>query len=116
MVISGDEKEAAIGPSFRPGVAPIGSEAEERSEVRQLSPRQRQVLALVAEGQTNKEIAVVLGVTMSAVKKHLAAMMTLYDVPNRAALVHFAFRQSSIGPAPDAAVDIAPVLENPLAF
>ena len=55
--------------------------------MRQLSERQRQVLVLVADGQTNKEIAQALGVTLSAVKKHLSAMMSIYEVPNRAALV-----------------------------
>jgi DNA-binding CsgD family transcriptional regulator len=92
------------------------SEVWRRTDVRQLSERQRQVLALVADGQTNKEIARALGVTVSAVKKHMASMMTLYDVPNRAALVHLAFIPGSVAHPPDASLDIATSLENPLAF
>jgi DNA-binding NarL/FixJ family response regulator len=69
--------------------------------MRQLSERQRQVLVLVADGQTNKEIAQALGVTLSAVKKHLSSMMSIYDVPNRAALVSFALRAGLDGRSPD---------------
>lgn len=80
--------------------------------MRELSERQRQVLALVAEGQTNKEIAGELGVTLSAVKKHMASMMTRYDVPNRAALVRFAFTAGPLERQADALMDAAG-LENP---
>src|SRR5438093_8170315 len=76
--------------------------------MRQLSERQRQVLFLVADRQTNKEIAQALGVTLSAVKKHLSAMMSIYEVPNRAALVSFALRAGLDGRSPDALAGSAP--------
>jgi DNA-binding CsgD family transcriptional regulator len=76
--------------------------------MRQLSERQRQVLVLVADGQTNKEIAQALGVTLSAVKKHLSSMMSVYDVPNRAALVSFTLRAGLDGRSPDATAGAAP--------
>lgn len=49
--------------------------------------RQRQVVDLVARGLPTKEIAARLGISQTAVKKHLAHLMERYDVPNRPALV-----------------------------
>ena len=49
--------------------------------------RKREILALVAAGCSNKEIAVRLGVTSWAIEKHLRHLFRRYRVPNRAALV-----------------------------
>lgn len=52
-----------------------------------LTERQRRVLARLAEGRLNKEIAAELGITESGVKKHVAAILRRLHVPNRAAAV-----------------------------
>ena len=44
-------------------------------QVRQLSPREREVLCCVAEGLQNKEIADVLGVSIATVKTHRQNLM-----------------------------------------
>lgn len=48
-----------------------------------LSPRQREVLSLVAEGRSNKEIAIVLGVAPGTVKTHVAQLLTAIGATNR---------------------------------
>lgn len=55
-----------------------------------LTPRQREVLQLVAEGYTAKEIAGVLGVSLSTVEFHKAALMRRLDINSTAGLVKFA--------------------------
>lgn len=49
--------------------------------------RQREVLRLVANGMTNKEIARDLGVAPGTVKIHLAALLALFGVRNRVQLL-----------------------------
>ena len=52
-----------------------------------LSPRQREVFALLAKGLSNKLIARELGVTEGTVKVHLLAVFRTLDVRNRTAAV-----------------------------
>ena len=52
-----------------------------------LSDREQEVLALLVQGQTNKEIAAALTVTVNTVKKHLQSIFTKLNVDNRAAAV-----------------------------
>jgi DNA-binding NarL/FixJ family response regulator len=46
-----------------------------------LTPREREVLALMAEGRTNAAIARQLVVTERAVEKHVANIFTKLDLP-----------------------------------
>lgn len=52
-----------------------------RSPVDRLSPREREVLALMAEGRSNCAIAARLVVTERAVLKHVSAIFTKLDLP-----------------------------------
>jgi DNA-binding NarL/FixJ family response regulator len=52
-------------------------------DARELTGRQRQVLALVARGLTNQEIAGVLGIAAGTVKNHVAAILERLDISNR---------------------------------
>lgn len=58
-----------------------------------LSERELEVLALLIQGQTNKEMAVALTVTVNTVKKHLQSIFTKLNVDNRAAAVARALGQ-----------------------
>lgn len=60
------------------------------------SARKRQVLALVAAGWSNKQIAARLGVTSWAIEKHLRELYRWYRVPNRAALTRVALRSGHL--------------------
>lgn len=57
-----------------------------------LTPRERQVLALVARGRPNRAIAVELGVTVRTVKAHRAQVMHKMHLGSIADLVHAAAR------------------------
>lgn len=57
-----------------------------------LTARQVEVLRLVAEGQSNREIARALGVSEKTVINHLTAIFNKVGADNRAAATAFAFR------------------------
>lgn len=52
-----------------------------------LTPRQHEVLRLVARGDSNDEIAAALAIRPRTAAWHVTQLMTRFDVPNRAALV-----------------------------
>jgi DNA-binding NarL/FixJ family response regulator len=52
-----------------------------------LTPREREVLVLVAEGQTNKAIAEALFIAPSTVKYHVTSLLTKLDAATRTQLV-----------------------------
>ena len=63
-----------------------------------LTPRERSVAQLVAEGHSNKQIANVLGVGLKTVETHRAAVMRKLDLASTAALVRYAVRNKMIEP------------------
>lgn len=50
-----------------------------------LTPRQRQIVALIARGGTDKEIAAELGIATATAQKHVTNILQRLHVPNRAA-------------------------------
>jgi DNA-binding NarL/FixJ family response regulator len=52
-----------------------------RAPLARLSPREREVLALMAEGRSNAAIARLLVVTEAAVGKHIGSILTKLDLP-----------------------------------
>lgn len=52
-----------------------------RDPLRRLTPREREVLALIAEGRSNGAIARTLVVTEAAVAKHIASILAKLDLP-----------------------------------
>jgi len=61
-----------------------------------LAPRERQVLQLVAEGKTSKEIAAILGLTVKTAESYRARVMEKLDLHETAALVRYAIRHGII--------------------
>ena len=57
--------------------------APEQQQHEQLSPRQTQVLGLIAEGLTNQAIADRLSITFSTARAHVAAVIRWLEVGNR---------------------------------
>ena len=57
-----------------------------------LSPRELDVLALVASGSRNREIAQTLGISEQTVKNHLSSLYHKLGVPNRTRAVTYATR------------------------
>lgn len=61
-----------------------------------LTDREKQVLKLVAEGRSNKEVAQVLGITVKTAMSHREHVMLKLDVHNRTELVRFALERGVI--------------------
>jgi DNA-binding NarL/FixJ family response regulator len=70
----------------------------ERGSLNQLTPRQREVLQLVAEGCTTQDIAHRLGISVKTVESHRAQIMDRLDIHDIAGLVRYAIRNGLIRP------------------
>lgn len=64
-----------------------------------LTPRQHEVLALIADGHSNKEIAYRIGTSEGTVKAHITAIMRVLGARNRVQLL-LAAEQREIRPRP----------------
>jgi DNA-binding NarL/FixJ family response regulator len=69
---------------------------EARKPIYQLTPRQREVLQLLAEGNSMKQAAAILHVSPRTVAFHKYRMMEHLRVNSTAALVQFAVREGLI--------------------
>ena len=63
-----------------------------------LSPREREVLQLVAEGKTTKEVASLLGVSVKTAESHRTRIMAKLDIHETAGLVRYAIRRGLVQP------------------
>jgi DNA-binding NarL/FixJ family response regulator len=61
-----------------------------------LTPRQREILQLLAEGRSAKEVAATLGISSRTVEFHKYQMMESLQVHNSAELIHFAIKQGIV--------------------
>ena len=62
-------------------VAQLLARARRKDPLERLTPREREVLALMAEGRSNAAIARALVVTLGAVEKHVTNIFTKLDLP-----------------------------------
>ena len=78
--------------------------AAEEAPVNPLSPREIEILQLVALGKRNQEIAADLGISIQTVKNHISAVLHKLGVPNRTRASTYAVRQGwlVLNEAPDA--------------
>jgi DNA-binding NarL/FixJ family response regulator len=60
--------------------------------LRKLSPRQEQVLQLIAEGKTTKQVALALNISVKTVESHRMQLMERLDLHDIASLVRFAIK------------------------
>src|SRR5947208_1789587 len=75
---------------------PLQKVAHAKNPLEELTGRQREILQLIAEGQTTKAIALVLKVSPKTVEYHRAKLMerlNIYDIPG---LVRFALRSGLV--------------------
>jgi DNA-binding NarL/FixJ family response regulator len=68
----------------------------ETSSLEALTPRQREVLQMIAEGHTTKEIAKKLDLGVKTVETHRAALMMRLDIHDVAGLVRYAIRSGLV--------------------
>ena len=64
--------------------------------VEKLSPRQTEILQLIAEGKTTKQVALELHISSKTVETHRAALMTRIGVRDIAGLVRYAVKMGLI--------------------
>ncbi len=65
---------------------------EPKPELPTLTPRELEVLQLIVHGKSNKDIAIVLGVSANTISVHRANLMQTLGVHNAAELVVYAIR------------------------
>ena len=70
--------------------------AQERDLLKKISPRQREILQLLAEGKSSKEIAAVLDLSARTVEFHKYRMMEQLKIKTSAGLVRFAVKHGII--------------------
>jgi DNA-binding NarL/FixJ family response regulator len=78
--------------------------AAEGVSTERLTARQREIVALIAGGATDKEIGAKLGIRTATAQKHVANLLRRLGVANRAAAVGVVFKgveSAPAGPRPD---------------
>ena len=63
-----------------------------------LTPRERQVLQLIAEGKSTKDVATVLGISVKTAESHRTRLMQKLDIHETASLVRYAIRRGIVSP------------------
>ena len=86
------EKLAALRHPQQPGPSP----AQAAAEVADLTPREREVLALVCQGRSDAEMAAELRLARTTARNHVAALYRKLGVNRRSALIVWA-RERGIG-------------------
>jgi DNA-binding NarL/FixJ family response regulator len=93
-------------PFFTPGVAAFALPAYQNKHAksrtlpvarRGLTSREREVLQLLAEARSNKEVATTLGVSAPTVETHRSNIMRKLNMHSIAELVRYAIRHNIIG-------------------
>ena len=86
------ETYLAAGVSGKVLAELLRSSGQEKSIVELLTPRQREILQLLAEGRTVKEIARRLSISVKTVETHRAQVMERLEIHDVPGLVRFAIR------------------------
>jgi two-component system, NarL family, response regulator NreC len=86
-----------LSPSVS-GVVVQGYLSKSETPYDPLTDRERQVLQLVAEAKTTKEVAVILGVSVKTAESHRSSLMSKLDVHSTAELVRYAIRRGLVEP------------------
>ena len=82
-----------------PRAASAGASGSTRADaVEALTPRQREVLLLIAQGLSNSEIEAELGITRATCRSHITALLARLSARDRAQLVIAAYESGLISP------------------
>ena len=74
----------------------LGRNTLGRAPLSELTPRQREVLTLIAEGHSTKDIARTLNISVKTVETHRAQLMDRLDIHDIASLVRYAIRMGLV--------------------
>jgi DNA-binding NarL/FixJ family response regulator len=86
-VVAGEE--LVIDEGARTALATGGAEAILAERLRRLSPQERRVLSLIADGLTNRQIADELSLAEKTVKNYVSALLHKLDMTRRAEAAAF---------------------------
>ena len=70
--------------------------SDEKSVFRTLTDREREILQMLAEGKSNKQIAISLGISVKTVETHRATVMRKLEINSIVELVHYAIRNQLV--------------------
>ena len=94
-----------LTPSISPAIVAALARASEQQSVGSpldaLTSRQREVLQLVAEGHSTKQVAARLGLSVKTVEAHRTAIMGRLGIRDLAGLVRFALRVGLVSAGPE---------------
>jgi DNA-binding NarL/FixJ family response regulator len=80
------------------GFLKTGSQADSRDSQDQPTPRELEIIRLLALGKANKEIAAELGITLRTVETHRARIMLKLGLHSLVELIHYAIRHNIVPP------------------
>lgn len=100
-LVSGVHALVAHKPFLSPGVSAKVMNGylrspEEGTSGPQLTPREREIVKLLAEGKSNKEVATVLEISIKTVEAHRANLMHKLGLSSLSDLVHYAIRNGIV--------------------
>jgi DNA-binding NarL/FixJ family response regulator len=91
--------EAVFGAGLARRLADWFDRSTQQDPFEQLTPREREVLELIARGVRNAAIAQRLGISLKTVRNLVSSVLTKLQVPDREAASQRA-RQAGLGPSP----------------
>ena len=74
----------------------LHEDVSDKDPLESLTPRQREILQLIAEGKSTKEIAGILDVGVKTIETHRARLMESLDIHDVPGLVRFAIRSGLV--------------------
>lgn len=90
--------EVYLSPAVSKRVVEVMSQGPGDAGPASLTPRQREILQLIAEGGSTKEIAYRLGLSAKTVETHRAEIMRRLEIRDVAGLVRYAIRRGLVSP------------------
>lgn len=85
-----------VAPALAGELFQAGGRESSQQPGGELTPRQREILQLLAEGRSAKEIAAVLGISARTVEFHKYRMMETLGLHTNAELIHFAIKHGIV--------------------
>ncbi|GAB1421009.1 response regulator transcription factor [Anaerolineales bacterium] len=98
-VRAANERDIYLSPSIAPSIIEDlknGAQSDKSGSVNALSPREMEVLKLVCEGKTNREIGEMMTISVKTVEKHRANLMAKLNVHDVAGLMRIALKNGII--------------------
>jgi len=76
----------------------LGHADNQKGSLTSLTPRQREILQLIAESKSSKQIAVLLNTSLKTIESHRVSLMARLDIHEVAGLVRYAIRNGLVSP------------------